>query len=123
MDSVVENNCAHVISRKSGPTLGGGDHLYLWLKRYKLFPYSKGDASPEAVTAGQRLRKWCREVWQEQSGNPENPYELSSWQWRRKRFVRRFDAMLTQHVGVENMNSTLKEMGTRLESWLPACEN
>jgi len=123
VDSVVESNCAHVISRKSRPTLGGGDHLFLWLKRYKLFPYSKGEASIEAVTAGQRLRKWCREVWQEQSGDAASLYELSSWQWRRKRFVRRFDAMLTQHVGAEKLNSTLKEMGTRLESWLPAFEN
>jgi hypothetical protein len=123
VDSVIESNCAHVISRKGGPSLGGGDHLFLWLKRYKLFPYSKGNASTEAVTAGQRLRKWCRKVWQEQGGSAETLYKLSSWQWRRKRFVRRFDRVLTQHVGSENLNATLKEMDTRLESWLPACEN
>lgn len=123
VDSLAESNCAHVISRKGGPTLGGGDHLFLWMKRYKLFPYSKGDASNDAVMAGLRLRKWCRDVWQETSGDAESLYELSSWQWRRKRFVRRFDGMLAQHAGSESLNATLMEMGTRLESWLPACEN
>lgn len=123
LNSVIEGNCAHVICRKGGSYSGGGDHLFLMLKRYKLFPYSKGDASSEAVTAGQRLRKWCREIWQEQSGIVESLHELSSWQWRRKRFVRSFDGMLTQRVGSETLNATLKQMGTRLESWLPACEN
>lgn len=123
LDSVVESKCAHMIHVKSGRYLGGGDHLFLMLKRYKLFPYSKGDESSEAVTAAQRLMGWCREVWQEQSGNAESLCELSSWQWRRKRFVREFDGMLTQRVGSESLNATLKEMGTRLESWLPAYEN
>lgn len=123
LNSVVESKCAHVIQGESGRYLGGGDHLFLVLKRYKLFPFSKGDANSEAVTAGQRLRKWCREVWQEQSGNAESLHELSSWQWRRKRFVRGFDRMLTQRVSPESLNATLREMGTRLESWLPACEN
>lgn len=123
LNSVVENNCAHVISRKLASYLGGGDHLFLMLKRLSLFPYSKGDASSEAVMAGQCLRRWCREVWQEQSGDADSLHELSSWQWRRKRFVRRFDGMLTKQVGLENLNATLKEMRTHLESWLPACEN
>lgn len=122
-NSVVWSKCAHMIHGKSGRYLGGGDHLFLMLKRHKLFPHSKGDASDEAVTAGQLLRKWCREVWQEQSGNSESLYELSSWQWRRKRFVRKFDEMLIQRVGSESLDATLKEMGTRLESWLPAREN
>ena len=122
-NSVVESDCAHVISGKGGSYLGCGDHLFLMLKRYRLFPHSKGDASSEAVIAGQRLRKWCREIWLEQSGNAESLYELSSWQWRRERFVRKFDKMLIQRVGSETFNATLKEMGTRLESWLPACEN
>src|SRR5215472_2636042 len=104
MDQVVESNCAHVISRKGGSSLGGGDHLFLRLKRYKLFPYSKGNAETEAVTAGQRLRKWCCEAWQEQSGSAESLYKLSSWQWRRRRFVRRFDGTLIQHVGSESLN-------------------
>ena len=123
LDSVVESKCAHVIGRKEGSYLGRGDHLFLLLKRHKLFPYSSGNASNEAVTAGQRLRRWCREVWREQSGKAESLHELSSWLWRRKRFVRRFDRVLTQHVGSENLNATLTEMDTRLESWLPVCEN
>ena len=123
LNSVVESKCAHVIGRTSGSYLGGGNNLFLMLKRRKLFPYSKGDSSREAVAAGQGLRKWCREIWQEQTGNAESLYELSSWEWRRKRFVREFDRMLTQRVGTESLNETLKEMGTRLESWLPACEN
>lgn len=118
---LVESKCAHVICSKGGSYSGGGDHLFLMLKRHKLFPYSKGDAGSEAVTAGQSLRKWCREAWQEQSGNAESLYELSSWEWRRKRFVRKFDGMLTRRMGSESLSATLKEMGTRLESWLPAC--
>lgn len=122
-NSVVESKCAHVIHGKSGRYSGGGDHLFLMLKRHKLFPYSKGDPGCEAVAAGRRLREWCHEIWQEQTGNAESLYELSSWEWRRKRFVMEFDGMLTQRVGPESLNGTLKEMGTRLESWLPACEN
>jgi len=123
LDSVVESKCAHVISRKGGSYLGRGNHLFLMLKRYKLFPYSRGNASSEAVTAGQRLRRWCRKAWEEQSGKAESLHELSSWLWRRRRFVRRFDRVLTQHAGSENLNATLKEMDTRIESWLSACEN
>jgi hypothetical protein len=121
VDSMVESKAAHIIWGKHS-YLGGGDHLFLMLKRFKLFPYSKGNSSSEVVAAGQRLRRLCREVWQKLSGDPETLYELSSWEWKRKRFVRTFDKALLEHAGSENLDALLKEMGTRLDSWLPACE-
>ena len=119
---MIQSKCAHLVSGTNGPIVGGGDHVFLMLKRYKLFPYSKGNASSEAAAAGQHLRRLCRDVWQKQSGDADTHYELSSWGWRRKRFVRKFDKMLLEHAGRENLDSLLKEMGTRLDSWLPACE-
>jgi hypothetical protein len=121
VESMVESKVAHIISRKHSH-LGSGDHLFLMLKRFKLFPYSKGNSSSDAVAAGQRIRRLCREVGQKLSGDPETLYALSSWEWKRKRFVRMFDKALLEHAGSENLDALLKEMGTRLDSWLPACE-
>ena len=120
MESLIASKCAHILNDTRGPYRGSGDHLFLMLKRHALFPYSKGNSNMEAVAAGERLRKWCGEVWQEQSGDAESLHKLSSWQWRQKRFVKRFDQVLIKHVGSESLDATLKEMGTRIESWLPA---
>jgi hypothetical protein len=121
-NSMIQSKCAHIVNGAKGPIAGGGDHIFLMLKRFKLFPYSKGNSSSEVVAAGQRLRRLCREVWQKLSGDLETLYELSSWEWKRKRFVRAFDKALLEHAGSENLDALLKEMGTRLDSWLPACE-
>lgn len=121
-DSIIESRCAHVVSGKGGQFSGGGDHLFLMLKRYKLFPYSKGNFSDEAVAAGQTLRRLCAEVWRKEDNDAESLYDLSSSQWGRKRFVRKFDQMLMEHAGSDNLDAILKEMGTRLESWIAACE-
>jgi len=121
VDSIAESKAAHIISKRHS-YFGGGDHLFLMLKRFKLFPYSKGSSSSEAVAAGQRLRKLCGGVWQKLSDDPETLYELSSWEWKRKRFVRTFDKALLEHAGSEYLDALLKEMGTRLDSWLSACE-
>lgn len=82
----------------------------------KLFPYSKGDLNPEAVAAGQQLRKLCRESWQKQTGSAGTLHELSFSAWRRRRFTRKFDRVLLDHAGSGNLNTILKQMGTRLES-------
>jgi hypothetical protein len=121
-NSMIQSKCAHIVNGAKGPITGGGDPIFLMLKRFKLFPYSKGNSSSEVVAAGQRLRRLCREVWQKLSGDPETLYELSSWEWKRKRFVRTFDKVLLEHAGSGNLDALLKEMGTRLDSWLPACE-
>ncbi len=123
LDSITKSNCAHVMW-SANSYLGRGDHLFLMLKRRHLFPYSKGSDAAEAVAAGKRLREMCREVWRKQNGGKEeNLQELSSWQWRRRRFVRNFDRALLELAGAEDLNAVLKDMGTRLESWLPACED
>lgn len=115
-DTLINSRCAHVVRS----TIGSGDNVLLSRKRIMLFPYSKGNSSPRAVAAGQQLRKLCREAWQKQSGSSDTLYELSSWTWRRRRFTRKFDQILLDHAGSENLNAILKQMDARLESWLAA---
>jgi hypothetical protein len=115
-DALINSGCAHVVRS----AMGTGDNVLVWLKRITLFPYSKGNSSPQAVAAGQQLRKLCGEAWQKQAGNSDTLYELSSWTWRRRRFVRKFDQILVGHASPENLNAILKQMDTRLESWLGA---
>lgn len=72
------------------------------------------------MAAGRRLRDLCGEVWRDQTADPDRPSDLSSWNWRRKPFVREFDRKLIEHAGRENLDEILKRMGTRIESWLAA---
>jgi hypothetical protein len=115
-DALIKSCCPHVVRS----TMGSGDNVLVLLKRTTLFPYSKGNSSPQAVAAGQQLRKLCREAWQKQTGSSDTLYELSSLTWRRRRFARKFDQILLDHAGSENFNAILKQMDTRLESWLAA---
>ena len=115
-NTIVKSDCGHILHKNSQSLVGRGDFLFLMLKRWELFPYSKAKATSEAVAAGQRLRQWCAEVWKSQ-GDSKDFLELSNWQWRRKRFVRNFDQMLLAHTGLENLNKTLREMGTHPEVW------
>ena len=119
---VVQGKFAHVFAGTKFRSSGGGDHLFLMLKRWKLFNQSRGNAGSDAVAAGKLLRNMCREVWQKQAGDPDVLSELSSWNWKRKRFIRKFDEILVEHCGAENLNVILKKMDTRLESWLAAYE-
>jgi hypothetical protein len=80
--------------------------------------HSRGNAGNDSVAAGKLLRNACREVWQKQTGDADALSELSSWNWKRKRFVRKFES----NIGAQNLNAILKKMDTRLESWLAACE-
>jgi hypothetical protein len=120
--AVLQGKFAHVVTGTEFCSTGDGDYLFLMLKRWKLFPHSKGNAGSDAVAAGKLLRNVCRKVWQKQAPNADAVCELSSWNWKRKRFVRKFDQMLVEHCGAENLNTILKQMDTRLESWLAACE-
>jgi hypothetical protein len=115
-DALTNRHCAHVIQSK----IGSGDNVFLSLKRTALFPYSKGNSSAEAVSAGGQLRILCGEAWQMQTGTSSTLYELSSWNWQRRRFTRKFDQILIDHVGSENLDAILTRMDTRLESWLAA---
>jgi hypothetical protein len=115
-DALINTRCAHVVRS----TMGSGDNVLLLLKRTALFPYSKGNSRPHAVAAGQQLRRLCRGAWQKQTGSADTLYELSSLAWRRRRFARKFDRILLDHAGSENLNAILKRMDTRLESWLVA---
>jgi hypothetical protein len=115
-DALINTRCAHVVRS----TMGSGDNVLVLLKRTALFPYSKGNSRFDAVTAGQELRRLCREAWQKQTGSADTLYELSSLTWRRRRFARKFDRILLDHAGSENLNAILKRMDTRLESWLVA---
>jgi hypothetical protein len=115
-DALIKTRCAHVVRSATG----SGDNVLVLLKRNALFPYSKGNSLPHAVAAGQQLRKLCRETWLKQTGSADTLYELSSLTWRRRRFARKFDRILLDHAGSENLNAILKQMDTRLESWLVA---
>ncbi|HKT47167.1 MAG TPA: hypothetical protein VJP87_06540 [Candidatus Acidoferrales bacterium] len=115
-DALINSHCAHVVQS----TLGSGHNVLMLLKRTTLFPYSKGNSSPQSVAAGQQLRRLCREAWQQQSGSSETLYKASFWARRRRRFVREFDRMLLDRVGSEALSTILKQMDTRLESWLAA---
>ena len=115
-DNLAKSRCAHVVRS----TIGSGDNVVVMLKRTALFPYSKESSRPHAVAASQQLRKLCREAWQKQTGNSDTLYELSSLNWRRKNFATKFDRILLDHAGSENLNAIFKQMDTRLESWLAA---
>lgn len=119
LGSIVHSDCAHVVHRK-GSYSGTGDQLFLIMKRRSLFPYSKGNAGVDAVAAGRQLRDLCGEVWRRQAADPHRPCDLSYWNWRRRRFVREFDAKLLEHTGRNKLDEILRRMGTRLESWLAA---
>jgi hypothetical protein len=120
--TLVSGGAAHVVWISGNRYLGAADQVYLWLKREKLFPYSKGDSGEEAITAGQRLRQLCQNAWAQYGGEKTEPYELSSWHWSQKRFVRNFDKVLLSRVGSRELSKTLKPMGTNVDQWLQACE-
>ena len=120
-ECLLSGGATHVLTDGSGYR-GGADHLYLLLKRQKVFPWSKGDSSEGAVAAGQRLRRLCQEVWSKESGEKAGPYKLSSWRRSQKRFVRNFDKMLIGRIGSQELAGVLKAMGTDLDYWLQACE-
>jgi hypothetical protein len=115
-DALINARCAEVVQS----TMGSGDNVMVLLKRRTLFPHSKGNSHPRAVAAGRELRMLCREARQKQAGSAETLCELSSWRWRRRRFVGKFDQMPIGHAGSENLKVILKQMDTRLESWLAA---
>lgn len=120
--SLISSGAAHVICTGGNGYLGSADHLYLLLKRQKLFPYSKGDSGEGAVAAGQHLRLLCGEIWSKQGGEKAGPHKLSSWRWSQKRFVRKFDKMLVTQTGSQELIGILKAMGTDLDQWFQACE-
>jgi len=120
--AMLESHAAHIISGRNSRTTGRGDYLFLLLKRWRLFPYSKGSGESDSVLVGNSLRRVCHETWQKLADNPEPLCELSNWNWRRKRFVRKFDRALLEEYGADDLDILLKRMGTRLESWLAACE-
>ena len=47
-------------------------------------------------------------------------YQLSSWRWSQRRFVRKFDKLLLDSLGREELAKALKPMGTDLDHWLKA---
>jgi hypothetical protein len=116
------SNAAHIISGRDFPPTRRADHLFLLLRRWPLFPYSKGRDDRDSVAAGKLLNVLCGEVWEKLAGDSGTPCELSNWNFRRERFVRKFDRALTETYGAANLDILLKRRNTRLDSWLAACE-
>jgi hypothetical protein len=118
---LIGSEAAHVLWITGKGYLGASDHLYLWLKREKLFPNSKGDPSEEAVAAGQRLRQLCRNAWLQHGGQKTDPHnKLSSWRWSQKRFVKNFNNVLLSYAKSQELREILEIMGTDLDHWLGA---
>jgi hypothetical protein len=118
--SMVLSGAAHVCWDCDKGYLGNDDNLYLFLKRARLFPHSKGPSNEIAINAGLRLRQLCREIWSEQAGQGASPSALSSSSWRQKRFIKNFDRMLVDRIGREELAGLLTAMATDSDQWLQA---
>ena len=104
-----------------GKYFGAAESIYLFKKRRKLFPHSKGISTDNALKSGRYLRQLCSDVWRER---PEatKPYRLSSWKRTQKRFMKSFDDLLVRKVGAEELSQVLAAMGTNLPEWLAASD-
>ena len=121
-EPLIGSEAAHVLWISGKGYVGRADHLYLRLKRQKVFPDSRGDSNDEAVRAGQHLRRLCQEVWSKQGHEKAGPYKLAPLRWSQNRFLRKFDKMLVAQVGREKLSQFLRAMGTDLAQWLRASE-
>lgn len=114
------NGGAHVLWVVGTGYIGRADHIYLLLKRKQLFQWSKGDCSSSAVRAGGELRRLCEAAWEKGSHAKTNPFRLSTWRWRQRRFVREFDRRLLARVERDQIAGILSAMGTNIDNWLRA---
>lgn len=115
-DSLIRSGAAHILRTDRG-YIGSAGHLYLFLKRNKIFPHSKGNSSADAVLAGQRLQQFCREVTSVRAATTDR---LSFWRWKQKRFIHRFDQALLTQIGPDKLSMLLRAMGTSLAEWFQA---
>lgn len=119
-DCLLEKRAVHMVTTTRSH-LGSADHLYLFVKGKAIFPHSRGESSAEAASAGRSLRQFCRELTSGQAATTNRPSRLSFWRWKQKRFVRKFDKALTNHVGGHQLSTVLEAMGTSPTEWFQVC--
>lgn len=100
--------------------LGEAHDIYLLLKSQKIFPWSKGGSSDEAVGAGQRLREICKAVWAHRGSRGKRWQSVSAWRWGQRRFLRSFDRLLVERLKFDDLQGLLTVIGTSAESWYAA---
>jgi len=98
--------------------LGGEHYIYLLLKQQRLFPYSTGKTTPEAIAAGMELRRACQKI-----SNQKNPYKLELYRLsggssKKRHFLRQFDSALLDADSSNSLAKVLKAMGTDIQVWL-----
>jgi hypothetical protein len=119
-NSLLSSGAAHICWDRKQGYIGKADHLYLFFKRLKLFPYSKGPSDEKAIEAGLDLRRLCRDAWSKRVSDHTALCRLPSWHWRQRRFVRKFDKTLLAEVRPEDFKKVLKAMRIDLDQWLRA---
>jgi hypothetical protein len=110
---LIENGAAHVVSTKKREYFGTEDSIYLFKKRQKISPHSKGRSTDDAIEGGLRLRELCRSLCESRPGATK-PYRLSSWQRTQKRFMKSFDESLVRKLGAEELNK-------KRSTYIPGC--
>ena len=114
---LVETQTADVFCDDKG-YLGGRHSIYLLLKQQRLFPYSTGKSTPEAIAAGSELRRACLKISNQGSPKKFEPYMLSGGTSKKRHFLRQFDSALLDADGSNSLAKIMKAMGTDIERWL-----
>ena len=115
--SLIERGTADVFWDGSGH-LGTQDSIYLLLKQQRLFPYSTGKSTPEAVAAGLELRRACLKISNPGNLRKSEPYRLSGGSSKKRHFVRQFDSALLDADKSNSLAKVFKAMGTDIDRWL-----
>jgi hypothetical protein len=98
--------------------LGGEHFIYMLLKAQRLFPYSTGKTTPEAIAAGLELRRACQKISKQKSPYKLELFRLSGGSSRKRHFLRQFDSALLDTDGSNSLAKVLKAMGTDIQEWL-----
>jgi len=114
---LIENETADVFCDEKG-YLGNQHSIYLLLKLQRLFPFSTGKSTPEAVAAGLELRRACLKISNQGSFRKLEIYKLSGGSSRKRHFVRQFDSALLDADESNSLANVFKAMGTDIERWL-----
>jgi hypothetical protein len=114
---LVNSKSAHIICTSHSQYLGMPANIYLLQKRQKLFPYSRGKSTDDAVESGLRLRRLCYEAWAQQKARHTDLCEVPLRGGKQRRFLRQFDELLLSAVGFDTLNEILTGMGTDLDKW------
>jgi hypothetical protein len=77
-----------------------------------------GIPDPAAAGAGLELREVCQTVQTTRVSRRSEYFKLSRWFWQRRGFLRVFDRILINRLGVEKLAAILRVMGIESDQWL-----